>query len=332
MEYKDYYRTLEVDKKATAEQIKKSYRKLARKYHPDVNQDDPKAEDRFKEINEAYEVLSDAEKRDKYDQFGSEWQRYESAGGQPGGFDWGQWAGSRGGGQAYGSSGGTRTMSQEEFEQMFGGGGMGGGGGFSDFFETLFGQQMGGAGGGYRTSGRQQSQALRGQDIEHELDITLQEAFSGTTRSLQWEDGRTIEAKIPRGVKTGSKVRLSGQGQPGYAGGKDGDLYLKINILPDGRFERKGDNLYVDVPVDLFTALLGGKADVRGIDKTVKLSIPPETANGKQFRLSGMGMPNLRNPDERGDLYASAQIKLPQNLTEEEKEIVRQWQEERRSP
>jgi curved DNA-binding protein len=330
MEYKDYYKTLKVDKKATAEQIKKSYRKLARQYHPDVNQDDPSAEEKFKEINEAYEVLSDAQKREKYDQFGSEWQRYESAGGQAGGFDWSQWANARGGaGQSYSTGGGARTMSQEEFEQMFGGGGMGGGGGFSDFFETLFGQQRAGT---YRTSSRQQSQSLRGQDIEHELDVTLQEAFYGTTRSLQWEDGRTIEAKIPRGVKTGSKVRLSGQGQPGYGGGKDGDLFLKINVLPDSRFERKGDNLYTDVPVDLFTALLGGKAEVRGIDKTVKLSIPPETANGKQFRLSGMGMPNLRKPDERGDLYATAQIKLPQDLSEEEKAIVRQWQEERRSP
>jgi curved DNA-binding protein len=162
--------------------------------------------------------------------------------------------------------------------------------------------------------------------MEHDVEITLEEAFNGTQRGLQFSDGRSFTAKIPAGVKNGSKVRLSGKGQPG-GGGQAGDLFLKIKVLPDNRFERKGDNLYVSVPVDIFTALLGGKVDVAGLDKTVKLSIPPETANDKQFRLKGLGMPKLRKPDERGDLYARIKVMLPQNLSQEEKDLLSQWQE-----
>ncbi len=324
MDYKDYYQILGVSKSASTDEIKKAYRKLARKYHPDVNQGDTAAEGRFKDINEANEVLSDPDKRQKYDRFGSEWQRFERAGGSAQDFNWGQW-----GQRAPGGGGGyTQTISPEEFAQMFGSGG--GSGGFSDFFETLFGQ---GAGAGRSSSAGfgfggspGAAQAIRGQDMEHAVDVTLDEAFYGTTRSLQYSNGRTIQTKIPPGVKTGSKVRLSGKGQPG-AGGKDGDLYLKVNVLPDERFERKGDNLHVTAPVDLFTALLGGKIDVAGLDKTVKLSIPPETSNGKQFRLSGMGMPKLRKPEERGDLYAKIKVMLPENLSEEEKELLGQWRE-----
>lgn len=326
MEYKDYYRVLGVDKKAKADEIKKAYRKLARKYHPDVNKDDQQAEERFKDINEAYEVLSDPEKREKYDRFGSEWQRFERAGGRPDDFNWSQWAAGPSGGYR------TRTMSQEELEQMFGGGNAGGLGGFSDFFETLF----GGMGGRRSTSGGfgfssdprfAQSVSQKGQDVEHTVEISLEEAFYGTSRSLQWEDGRSIEARIPKGVKDGSRVRLSGQGQPGYGGGQAGDLYLRIKIRPQSTYERQGADLKRAVPVDLFTALLGGKVDVQSIDRTVKLTIPPETANGKQFRLSGLGMPKLRQPDERGDLFARVKIILPQKLSAEEKELIEKWQE-----
>jgi curved DNA-binding protein len=326
MEYKDYYKILGVDKKATAKEIKKSYRKLARKYHPDVNPGDASAENKFKDINEAYEVLSDEEKREKYDRFGSEWQRFEQAGGRAQDFNWSQWASQPGGGYS------TRTMSQEEFEQMFGGGGMGGG--FSDFFETLF----GGLGGrrrstaGFGTGAGQDfggSFAQRGRDIEHEVEISLEEAFHGTTRTLQWEDGRTIQPKIPRGVKTGSKIRLSGKGQPGVGGAGDGDLYLKIKVTPNSLFERKGDDLHVIVRVDFFTAMLGGQAAINTLDRTVNLTIPPETGNDKQFRLRGLGMPKLQQPEERGDLYARVKVLLPQNLTEEEKKLVEQWQEMR---
>ena len=323
MDYKDYYRILGVGKNASSDEIKKAYRKMARKYHPDVNPNDAGAEEQFKNINEAHEVLSDPDKRQKYDQFGSEWQRFERAGGQAQDFNWARWASGAPGGQGY-----ARTMSQEDLESLFGSGGAGG---FSDFFEMLFGRRgsSSSAGSGFGFGGSPfgaSAQPARGQDVEHEVEVTLDEAFHGSTRMLQWEDGRSIQAKIPRGVKNGSKIRLAGHGQP-TASGQAGDLYLKIKVRPDSRFERKGDNLYVTVPIDLFTALLGGKVEVPGLDKTVKLNIPAETANDKQFRLSGMGMPKLRAPDERGDLYARIKVMLPQQLTEKEKALLGEWRE-----
>jgi curved DNA-binding protein len=323
MDVKDYYKTLGVSKSASQEDIKKAYRKLARKHHPDVNPGDQAAEDRFKDINEAYEVLSDPEKRKKYDQFGSQWQQYERAGGRPEDFNWGQWRAQPGA-----SGPGYRTVSPEEFEEIFGGAG---GGDFSDFFETLFGR----AAGGRRPSGSGEREYYQprprpGRDTEHTLQITLEEAFNGATRTLEWEDGRRIEAKIPRGVDTGSRVRLRGQGEPGMAGGGAGDLYLRIEVLPHDRFIREGDNLRVTVPVDLFTALLGGKTPVSTLDQTVNLDIPPETANGKVFRLRGLGMPKLKNPNERGDLYATTEVALPRRLSQQEKELVQQWQEIRK--
>ncbi len=324
MEYKDYYRILQVDKTANEKELKKSYRKLARKYHPDVNPGDKSAEEKFKDINEAYEVLSDPDKRTKYDRFGSEWQRYERGGGRAQDFDWSRWS-SQPGGRAQ-----TRTMNQEEFEQLFGQGGIGGSAGFSDFFETLFGGTS-----RYRTSssgfgfnpgqGSRQPQFQRGQNIEHEVEITLEEAFNGTTRMLQWEDGRTIEAKIPKGIKDGSKVRLAGQGQPGIGSANAGDLYLNIRVSPHHTFERDGDDLKVTVRIDLFTALLGGSIEVYTLDRKVKLAIPPETANDKLFRLSGLGMPKLREQDARGDLYAKVKITMPKDLSDEEKILVQKW-------
>lgn len=304
MEYKDYYNTLGVKKTATEEEIKSAYRNLARKYHPDVNKDSG-AEDKFKDLNEAYQVLSDAEKRKKYDQFGSEWQRYQSTGGQPGGFDWGPWQQSSGGRTSY------RTVSQEELNEMFGGmGGMGGMGGFSDFFNTLFGQ------GGFSSSGfnqqTRQPQA-RMRDMEHEIDLDLQEAYSGTRRTLQFEGGRKIEATIPPGVRTGSKVRLSGQ-----AGGAD--LYLKVKVLPDPVFKRKGDDLYMDVPVDLYTAVLGGEIGVNTMTKPIRLTIPEGSDSGKTLRLKGLGMPNLKDPKKFGDLFVKLQITVPKHLTPAEKD------------
>lgn len=313
MEYKDYYSILGVPKTASQDEIKKAYRKLARKYHPDLNKDDPQAEQHFKDANEANEVLSDAEKRKMYDQFGSQWQQYQRAGGRPDDF-WSQWGAQHGGGQR-GQRGQTRTVSPEEFEQMFGGSG------FSDFFETLFGQQMGGrsAGGQNMNFGDvfgQQGQSIRrSRDVEHLIEISLAEAFYGTSRNIQWEDGRSIEAKLPRGAKTGSRVRLRGQGQDG------GHLYLSIKVKSDGQFERDGDDLKTAVPVNLYTTILGGQIDVSTIDKTVKLTIPAGTANGKQFRLRGLGMPNLKNPEERGNLYATVAVQLPTNLSDEEKEL-----------
>ena len=317
MEYRDYYQILGVEKNASQDDIKKAFRKMARKYHPDVNHGDKNAEEKFKEINEANEVLSDPEKRRKYDQFGAQWQQYTRGGGRPEDFDWTRWTGA-------GSTGGAtyRTVSPEEFEQMFGGGL----GGFSDFFETLFGGGARGRSSGFGFGANRQARTTtttrtrRKYDSEHKLQITLEEAFNGATRTLQFEDGRKIEAKIPRGVRTGSKVRLSGQGGRAY-GGEAGDLYLHIEVLPHGLFQRDGDDLRINLPVDLYTLLLGGAADVPTLEKPVKLTIPPETANGKLFRLRGLGMPNLRNPEQRGDLYARVEVQIPARLSAEEKAL-----------
>lgn len=322
MEYKDYYAILGIGKDATEEEIKKAYRKLARTYHPDVNPGDAGAEDKFKDINEAQEVLLDPEKRKLYDRFGAQWKQYQQAGGQAQDFDWSQWQGQPGGRQTY------RTVNPEEFEELFGGGG-----GFSDFFENLFGGGMGGRGrgSGFDEFTQQQVRPRRGRDQEHTIEISLEEAFHGTTRSLEWEDGRRIEAKIPRGVKTGSRVRLGGQGSTGGGGAQAGDLYLRIKVRPHKRFQREGDDLKSTLPVDLYTAVLGGKVPVSSLDRTVNLTIPPETENGKQFRLRGLGMPNLRNPDNRGDLYAVVSVEIPQDLSEEEKRLFRQLKQARGS-
>ncbi|MBN1665798.1 MAG: J domain-containing protein [Anaerolineales bacterium] len=318
MDYKDYYQVIGVDKSASQAEIKKAYRKLARKHHPDVNPGDPAAEERFKDINEANEVLSDPEKRRKYDQFGSQWQQYERAGGQHDDFNWGQW-------QAQpDAQSGYQSVNPEDLEEMFGGQGS-----FSDFFETLF----GGQGRADQRARGQTRQAYdypprprRGQDIEHPVQITLAEAFHGTNRMLEFEGGRRIEAKIPRGVKIGSRVRLKGQGIPGSSGGQAGDLYLKVEVLPDSRFQREGDDLRTTVQVDLFTLLLGGQTQVPGIDRTVQLEIPVETSNGKIFRLRGLGMPNMKNPEQRGVLYTTVEAQLPQRMTSQEKELLQQWQ------
>ncbi len=317
MEYKDYYKVLGVDRNANQDEIKKAFRKLARKYHPDMNKEDANAEERFKEINEANEVLSDPEKRQKYDQFGVHWQQYERAGGRPEDFNWDSWR------NPYGGAYQTRQVSQEELEKIFGNlggiGGIGGMGGFSDFFETLF----GGAGrtGGQGFGGQRVQRSKRGRDTEHTVEITLEEAHHGAKRVLEWEDGRKIEAQIPHGVKTGSKIRLKGQGGQGMSGGQAGDLYLKVKVLPHPLFTREGDDLRTTVPVSLYDALLGGEVDVAAIDRRVKLKIPPETENGKVFRLKGLGMPNLRKHREKGDLLVKVDVKLPKNLTKEEKQL-----------
>lgn len=316
MEYKDYYKVLGLDRNAGEKDIKKAYRRLARKYHPDVNSGDSGAAEKFQEINEANEVLSDPEKRRQYDQLGSRWQGHQGAGGNPEDFNWGRERAASGQERTY------RTVSPEEYEELFGEEG-----GYSDFFETLFGRaahRRAGDGSG----GRQfhyEAQPRRGRDSEHGLQVTLDEAFHGANRVLEWEDGRKIDARIPPGVKTGSRVRLKGQGGSGIGGGEPGDLYLTVEVLPDGRFQRDKDDLKATVPVDLFTMLLGGKLPVPGIDRTVTLDIPPETRSGRVFRLRGLGMPKMKHPKQRGDLYVTVETLLPQHLTAEEKALVEQW-------
>jgi curved DNA-binding protein len=308
MDYKDYYKILGVDRNADEKEIKKAYRRLARQYHPDVNPGDKGAEERFKEINEAHEVLADSEKRRKYDQLGASWQQWQRTGRDPGGFDWSQWS-------TRAPGGGRVHVEYGDLGDLFGGGG------FSDFFEAIFGG-VGRQGPQTWTSTRQ-ARPRRGQDYEQPVEITLEEAFTGTRRVLE-KDGRRIEVRIPPGVKTGSKVRIAGEGAPGPGGGATGDLYLKVTILPHKDFERKGDDLYCEAPVDLYTAILGGEANVPTLEGTVSLKIPPETQGGRTFRLKGQGMPQLRDSNKRGDLYAKVKIVLPKGLSAKEKALFRE--------
>jgi curved DNA-binding protein len=329
MQYQDYYKTLGVDKTASDQEIKRAYRKLAREYHPDVNPDDKKAEERFKQINEAYQVLSDSDKRQKYDRLGADWMRYQQQGGQAGAYDWSRWSGGRGPGGAH-----VRYGTPEDLQDILGGMG---GGGFSDFFRTIFGM---GGGGSSRTSydfsgaggfgggaGRRASQH-RAQDlnIEHPVEISLYQAYHGTSVTLE-KGGRQLNAKIPAGARTHTKVRLKGEGTPNPMGGADGDLLLVIKVREDPTFERRGDDLYVDVPVDLYTALLGGQVRVRTLSGPVMLTVKPETQNGQTLRLRGKGMPKLRKKDAYGDLYASIAVQLPTDLTERQRELLQEMRE-----
>ncbi len=301
MEYKDYYKILGIPKNASEKEIKAAYRKLARQLHPDLNPNDKGAQERFKEVNEAHEVLSDPQKRKKYDELGANWKQYEQyqrAGGQ-GPFAWGG-----GGGGQY------RTVSPEEFEQMFGDLG-----GASDFFRTFFGGGFGNPRG---------TQSRRGQDIEQPVQVTLEEAYRGTKRTLQ-RDGRRVEVNIKPGVKTGSRIRVAGQGLEGNGAGAAGDLYLNIEVTPHPTYERRGDDLYVEVPVDVYTAVLGGEVRVPTLrGGQLMLKIPPETQNGRTFRLAGKGMPKLNAPEVFGDLYVKIRVTLPEKLSEKEKELFKQ--------
>jgi curved DNA-binding protein len=309
MEYKDYYKILGVEKDASEKDIKKAFRKLARQHHPDVNPDDPKAEGRFKEINEAYEVLSDPDKRSKYDRLGSDWQRWQRSG-QPGDFDWGRWTTGGPGDRVH-----VRYGTPEDLQDIFGGGSP-----FSDFFSQMFGGTGGAPGaGGYQYQVRPQ----RGRDYEQPIEITLQDAYHGTARVLQL-DGQRLEIQIPAGAKTGTRVRVSGEGGAGAAGGPSGDLYLRVTVLPDPRFERRSDDLYTTVNADLYAMILGGEITVPTMTGEVALTIPGGTQNGRTFRLRGKGMPRLRNPEQHGDLYAKVEVQLPTRLTDRQRELFQE--------
>lgn len=310
MDYRDYYTVLGVKKNATDKEIKTAFRKLARKHHPDMNPNDPKAEARFKEINEAYEVLGDPEKRKKYDQLGADWHRWQQTGGRPGDFDWSQWAAGPGGQRAN-----VRYGTPDDLGDLFGGGGA-----FSDFFTAIFGGAGAGMGGQRGGGFGFTPQAHRGRDIEHQVEISLTEAFHGVTRLISRE-GRRLQVKIPPGAQAGTKVRMSGEGESAGMGGKSGDLYLKIKVAPDPRFERKDDDLYVTVPVDLYTAVLGGQIAVTTMSGDVHLKIPAGSQNGQIFRLRGKGMPKLRKSGQFGDLYARLEVQLPAKLTPRQKEL-----------
>jgi curved DNA-binding protein len=324
MEFKDYYQTLGVPKTASDKEIKQAYRKLARKFHPDVNPGDKAAEAKFKEINEANEVLGDPDKRKKYDELGANWRLYEQA--QQQGQPWPGGAGSpfdAGGGQGGAwtinmGPGGYRTMTEDEMQELFGDQDP-----FSDFFKTFFG---GGAAGGRETGRARAGRGTRtqkGRDIEHPVDLTLEEAFHGATRRISIKQGghaRSVDVRIPPGVKDGSRVRAAGEGEAGANGGPAGDLYLRVQTRPHPVFERKGDDLHTTIGVPVTTAVLGGEAQVPTINGSVRLKIPETTQGGQVFRLKGHGMPVVGKPDTRGDLYATVDVQLPRSLTSEQRE------------
>ena len=330
MEFRDYYQTLGVAKTASDKEIKQAYRKLARKFHPDVNPGDKSSESRFKEINEAYEVLGDPDKRRKYDELGANWRMYEQAQQQgqpwPGGGPFGDVSGFGGADQGGtwtinmgGGPGGYRTMTEDEMRDLFGNEDP-----FSDFFRTFFGGGTGREAG--RTRAGRAPRSQKGRDIEHEVELTLEEAFHGATRRISIKQGghaRSVDVRIPAGVREGSRVRAAGEGETGANGGPAGDLYLRVRIRPHPVFERRGNDLYTKLAVPVTTAVLGGEAQVPTITGSVRLKIPEATQNNQVFRLKGHGMPAVGKPDERGDLYATIDVQLPRALTNEQRQ---HWQ------
>ncbi len=324
---KNFYETLGVPKTASDKEIKAAYRRLARKHHPDVNPGDKASEARFKEVNAAHEVLSDPEKRKKYDRYGDRWEQadqFEDARRGQAPFNWAR-------------SGATG------FEQ--GGGGPGTAGDFGSIFDNLFRRERGGP--------RGQSASRRGQDIETPVEVTLEEAFHGTLRTLNLQApetcrtcggsgevgsavchtcegtgqsvrARRLEVKVPAGVKTGSRVRVAGEGRAGAGGGPNGDLYLVVTVMPHARFERTGDNVTVEAPVPFTAAVLGGEVQLQTLDGRVALRIPELTQNGRQIRLAGKGMPVLGDPTRRGDLFVRVKVQLPESLTADQRALFEQ--------
>lgn len=300
MAYIDYYKILGVDKSATQDDIKKAYRKLARKLHPDLNPDDKESEKKFKELNEANEVLSNAENRAQYDKYGENWkhgEQYEKA-----------------------------QQEQRQYQQQnYGGGGFSGadfgeGEDFSDFFQSMF----GGAGGSFGKSSRGSSSGkFKGQDVHAELNLNLKDAAQ--THSQTFEiNGKKVRITIPAGVYDGQQIKLKGHGSPGYNGGPNGDLYITFNIPVDPNFERIGDDLKTKVSIDLYTALLGGEVKVNTLDGSVNLKVKPETQSGTTVRLKGKGFPVYKKEGQSGDLFVTYEVKLPTDLTDKQKELFEQ--------
>lgn len=308
MKYKDYYKVLGVQKSASQKEIKKAYRKLASRYHPDKNPDDPKSEEKFKEINEAYEVVGDPEKRKKYDQLGANWDAY-----QQGGYDQTQFRGRSGPrGQTY--------YYQGDASDMFGEGG------FSDFFKRFFG---GGPGGdSFHSFGGERPYRGRnaGRDVKAELPITLLEAWQGSRRTFEL-NGEKLRITIKPGAYDGQQLRIKGKGASATQGGPRGNLYLVLRLQSDPRFERQGNDLVHDLKVDLYTAVLGGKVEVPTLSGNVVMNIPAGTESGKMLRLRGKGMPHYDHPKRHGDLLVKVQVEIPRRLSAEEKRLFEKLRE-----
>ena len=294
MAFIDYYKVLGIGKSATTADIKKAYRKMARKHHPDVNPNDKTAEHKFKELNEANEVLSDPEKRKKYDKYGKDWQQ----------------------GEAY-EQAQRQQQSQQQYQQQgqgnFGGGGNFGEGDFSDFFESMF-------GGGGASRGRGRTSGFRGQDFNAELQLDLKEVYETQKRVLT-VNGKNIRLTIPAGVENGQVIKIGGKGAEGTNGGPHGDLLIKFNISNNTAFKRDGSNLYATEKIDLYTAILGGEVTVDTFDGKVKLKVKPETQNGTKVKLTGKGFPVYKKEGQFGDLYITYEIEMPTKLSSKEKEL-----------
>lgn len=310
MAYIDYYKILGVDKNASQDDIKKAFRKLARKYHPDLNPNDPSAKDKFQEINEANEVLSDPEKRKKYDEYGEHWKHADEFEAQKKAW---QHAGGGGGGfSGFGGDGGSYWYSSDG--EGFSGGDAGG---FSDFFESMFGHRGGGGRG---------NAGFRGQDFNAELHLSLRDA-ARTHKQVLNVNGKQVRITIPAGVADGQVIKLKGYGGEGINGGPAGDLYITFKIAEDSVFKRLGDDLYVDVEMDLYTAVLGGEKVIDTLEGKVKLKIKPETQNGTKVRLKGKGFPVYKKEGQFGDLIITYSVKIPTNLTDRQKELFRELQQ-----
>jgi len=309
MDFKDYYEILGVPPEADEKAIRKAFRQLARKVHPDVNPGNKEAEEKFKTINEAYQVLSDVEQRKKYDELRVQYQQWQQTGGRQQDFDWQNWSAQPDQGRR------VQYASSEDLEDLFGSASP-----YSDFFTNIFGQaRRSGRGSGRRST----PSPRRGRDVEYEVDLTLEEAFHGAERLLEI-DGHRIKAGIPAGVRTGSRVRLAGQGEPGQNSGPAGDLYLIVRVLPNETFEREGDNLHLEALVDIFTAIAGGEIHIPSLERPLILKIPARTNAGRSFRLRGKGMPHLGDPKTRGDLFARVRLVLPDPLTDQEVISIRE--------
>jgi len=299
MEFIDYYKTLELERSATKTDVKKAYRRLARKYHPDLNPDDDSAKKRFQQINEANEVLSDPEKRKKYDEYGKDWQHAE------------------------------HFEQQKQQQRSYASGGFGGGqrqsysgsfddDNFSDFFEQMF-------GGGARSHGTGRSPQFKGQDFNAELQLNLSDVYTSHKQTLT-VNGKNIRLTIPAGVENGQTIKISGHGGPGVQGGPKGDLLITFKIVNNTKFKREKENLYSSVDLDFYTALLGGEVTVDTFNGKVKLTIKPETQNGTRVKLKGKGFPKYKKEGQFGDLFITYNIKIPTNLSSKEKELYTELQ------
>lgn len=315
MEYQDYYKTLGVERNASPEELKRAYRKLAMKYHPDRNMGDKSLEEKFKQINEAYEVLKDPQKRARYDQLGESYNNWQQTSAGRGNFNWEDWAAQ----QAYSraASGGAAPrggarVDMGDLNDFFGGDG------FSDFFNMLFGG-VSGAGGNMRTQAR--TSPGRTRNYEQSVHISLMEAYHGTERTVMVDGQQRLQVKIPAGAKTGTKVRMAGAIS---SSGRKDDIFLLIEVDPDPAYERDGNDLYTDVTLDLYTAVLGGQTAVQTPGGQVTLTIPAGTQPGQKIRLSGRGMPNLRSPQTAGDLYARIKVAVPRHLNDKQRALFEQ--------